>query len=463
MGAKDNAPAKQAALGLGACTALVIGNMIGSGIFLLPASLAAFGPISLLGWILTSAGAIVLAIIFGRLAQLVTKPGGPYAYCEVGYGEFAGFIIAWGYWIALWTGNAAVAVALVGYLGFLVPAVDESQTLSLAVALISIWFLTLINIRGVAEAGLVQTITTIGKLVPLVAIGLLGLFWVESQNFAPFNTSGQSSMAAVSAAAALTLWAYLGLESATVPSGDVVDPKKTIPRATIIGVLITAAVYILVTFVAIGVVPSGELATSSAPLALVATTMWGAVGGFLVALGAVVSTFGTLNGFTLLTGQVPYGAAMDRVFPRALGNLSNYGTPANALILSNLLASVLIVMNFSKGLVGAFETIILLAVMSSLLPYALCALAELMILVRRNKSAAQPLGRLKIAILGMLGFVYSIWALYGSGSETVFLGFLLIIAGIPIHVWIKSTQKQPGPAADRMIQAAPDPQNRGNS
>ena len=440
MSVADTSPPSTGALGLWACVALVVGNMIGSGIFLLPASLASIGPISLLGWILTSAGAVVLAVVFGRLSQLVTKPGGPYAYCEVGYGEFAGFLIAWGYWIALWTGNAAVAVALVGYLGFLFPAVGGSETLSLATALIAIWALTLVNIRGVAEAGMVQTVTTIGKLVPLAAIGLLGLIWVDTANFTPFNVSGQGSLGAISAAAALTLWAYLGLESATVPSGDVIEPEKTIPRATIIGVLVAAAVYISVTFVAIGVLPSSELAQSAAPLADVATAMWGAAGGVLVAVGAVVSTFGTLNGFTLLSGQVPYGAALDRVFPARLGQLSSYGTPANALVLSNFLASILIVMNFSKGLVGAFEVIILLAVMSSLLPYALCALAEIMILVRRGESAASPAARVKIAVLGGLGFLYSIWAIYGAGAQTVFLGFLLLLAGVPIHVWIRVRQ-----------------------
>ncbi len=142
VGMQAAAPATKS-LGLWACVALVVGNMIGSGIFLLPASLARIGPISMWGWVLTSVGALILAVIFGRLAQLVTKTGGPYAYCEVGYGEFAGFIIAWGYWIALWTGNAAVAVALVGYLGYLVPAIGDSTEMSLAAALIAIWTLTL--------------------------------------------------------------------------------------------------------------------------------------------------------------------------------------------------------------------------------------------------------------------------------------------------------------------------------
>ena len=420
--------------------------MIGSGIFLLPASLAAFGPISLAGWVLTSLGALVLAVIFGRLSRLVTKTGGPYAYTEAGYGEFAGFIIAWGYWIALWTGNAGVAVALAGYVGFLVPAVAASPPLSLLVALAAIWALTLVNIRGVEEAGFVQIVTTALKLVPLVLIGALGLLWIDPANYLPLNTSGMSNLSAISAAAALTLWAYLGLELATVPAGEVVDPEQTIPRATIIGVLIAAAVYISVTTVAIGVVPSAQLATSSAPLADVSRTMWGPVGGVLVALGAVVSTFGTLNGFTLLTGQVPYGAALDRVFPDWLGRLSRFGTPANALIFSNLLASLLVIMNFSQGLVGAFNTIILLAVMSSLLPYALCSLAELMILIRGGRSAA---GRdlPKVATLGALGFIYAVLAIYGAGPQTVFLGFLLILAGIPIHVWIKWQRARTGAEA----------------
>jgi basic amino acid/polyamine antiporter, APA family len=423
-------------LGLMACTALVVGNMIGSGIFLLPASLAAFGPISLFGWVVTSAGAVILAIIFGRLSQVVTKTGGPYAYSEAGFGQFAGFIIAWGYWIALWTGNAAVAVALSGYVGFLFPAIGESPAYGLAVALIAIWTLTLVNVRGVTEAGLVQIVTTVLKLVPLVLIGTVGFLWIDAQNYMPMNTSGQSNLAAISAAAALTLWAYLGLESATVPSGEVIDPKRTIPRATIIGVLVAAAVYMSVTAVAIGVVPSAQLATSAAPLADVASAMWGGIGGVLVAVGAVIATFGTLNGFTLLTGQVPYGAAVDHVFPEQLGKLSRRGTPANALIFSNFLASVLVVLNFSQGLVGAFNTIILIAVMSSLLPYALCALAELMIVARTGRTMAGA-QIVKVAVLGALGFAYSLWALFGAGAQTVFYGFLLILVGIPVHVWIK--------------------------
>lgn len=437
MGASvSNAPAsagQAGALGLTACTALVVGNMIGSGIFVLPASLAPLGAISLAGWVLTSLGALVLALVFGRLARIVTRTGGPYAYTEAGFGPFMGFLIAWGYWIALWTGNAAVAVALAGYVGYLIPAVGGTPSLQIAVAFAAIWGLTLVNIRGVKEAGAVQIATTALKLLPLLAIGVIGAFWIEPGNFTPFNASDRSALSAVSAAAALTLWAYLGLESATVPSGNVIAPERTIPRATLIGVAIAAAVYISVTTVAIGVMPAGTLAASSAPLADAARAMWGAAGGALVAVGAVISTFGTLNGFTLLSGQVPYAAARDAVFPRELGRLSRHGTPATALVVSNALASALILLNLSGGMVAAFNFIILLAVMASLLPYALCSLVELM-LILDGRAPAAGRGLAKVAVLGGLGFVYAFWTIYGAGPETVFWGFLLILAGVPLHV-----------------------------
>ncbi|WP_170406113.1 amino acid permease [Ruegeria arenilitoris] len=436
---QTSAQTTSGALGLTACIALVVGNMIGSGVFLLPASLAPLGPIAIGGWVLTSAGALVLAIIFGRLSRVVSKPGGPYAYSQEAFGDFAGFIIAWGYWIALWTGNAAVAVALVGYLGFLFPIIVEVPMYGLATALVAIWSLTLINIRGVEGAGAVQVVTTVLKLAPLLLIGMLGIFWIEPANYIPINHSGTTAFSAISAAAALTLWAYLGLESATVPSGDVIEPEKTIPRATVIGVLITAAVYISVTAVSMGVLPPHRLAASAAPLAAVAEVMFGPFGAILIASGAVISTFGTLNGFTLLSGQVPYGAALDRVFPATFAQRSKFGTPANALILSNVLASVLIILNYAQGLVAAFNFVILLAVVASLLPYAICSVAEIMIRLKGGELLRGP-ELAKVVVLGAIGFIYSVWAFIGSGAETVLIGTVLLLAGVPIHVWVRWNQ-----------------------
>lgn len=423
-------------LGLWMCTALVVGNMIGSGIFLLPSALATYGPISIFGWLVTSAGAIVLALIFGRLARLVPKTGGPYAYTREGFGDFGGFLIAWGYWIALWAGNAAVAVAFSGYLGFLIPPIADNQFAGLFTALAAIWLLTWINIRGVQEAGAIQLITTVLKLVPLLFVAVLGVAFIEPSNFSPVNVSGASPAAAIAACAALTLWAFIGLESATVPAGDVIEPERTIPRATVIGTSVAAGVYIIVTVVSLGVLPSSELQGSTAPLADVARVMWGDLGGTLIAVAACISTFGTLNGFTLLTGQVPLGAARDGLFPARFATMSKANTPIFGLIVSNTLASILIAMNFSKGLIDQFIFITLLATLTTLVPYLFCALAELMIFVTTGRTVAKK-GLAPMIALAIAGFLYSAWAIYGAGQEVVFYGFLLMMLGVPVYVWIR--------------------------
>lgn len=425
-----------AQLGLWMCTALVVGNMIGSGIFLLPAALAEYGPISIGGWLVTCTGAMVLALIFGRLARLVPKTGGPYAYTRAGFGDFAGFLIAWGYWIALWAGNAAVAVAFAAYMGFLFPVIGDSQIAGLATALGAIWLLTWVNARGVAAAGAVQVVTTVLKVVPLILVGVFGLAYIDAGNFTPANVSSESNAAAVAACAALTLWAFLGLESATVPAGAVAEPERTIPRATILGVSLAAAVYIIITVVTFGVVPLADLQGNTAPLAEVATIMWGTIGGTFVAIAAGISTFGTLNGFTMLTGQVPLGAARDNLFPRQFGKLSKAKTPVFALVVSNVLASILIAMNFTKGLVDQFVFIILLATLTTLVPYLFCALAEFMIYLTTGRTVA---GKRLAPVLGLavVGFIYSAWAIYGAGADIVFYGFLLLIAGVPVYVWLK--------------------------
>lgn len=447
------APAvKPRPLGLWMCVALVVGNMIGSGVFLLPSALAAFGPIAIIGWILTSAGALVLALIFGRLARTTTVSGGPYAYTREGFGDFAGFLIGWGYWIAIWSGNAAVAVAFAGYVGFLVPHIAQNSNAGLLTALAAIWILTWVNIRGVSEAGMVQLVTTVMKTVPLILIAILGVSFIEPANYVPANISGQSSAAAIAACAALTLWAFIGLESATVPAAEVSQPEKTIPRATIIGTLLAAFVYIAVTIVAFGVIPSADLKNSSAPLAEIAHVMWGRYGGIFVAIAACISTFGTLNGFTLLTGQVPYSAAKDKLFPRSFGKLSKAGTPAFALIVSNALASGLIIMNYSKGLVDQFVFLTLLATTATLIPYLFCALAEIMIIAKSGK----PIANQKVALvftLGAVGFAYSAWAIYGAGHETVFYGFFLLVTGVPVYVLLKWRNRSPN-SKNETIQGA---------
>jgi APA family basic amino acid/polyamine antiporter len=420
-------------------TALVIGNMIGSGVFLLPASLAAFGGISVVAWLFTAAGAFLLAMVFARLGHAYPRTGGPYAYSRRAFGDFVGFQTAWGYWIAAWVGNAAIAVAFVGYVGHFfdvfADATAGARLAQVALAAAAIWLLTWVNIRGVRQGGLVQAATTLLKVVPLAAVALLGLFWLDGGNFSPFNVSGDSNFGAITAAAALTLWAFIGLESATVPAEDVDDAGRTIPRATLIGTGITALIYILGTVAVMGVVPVGELASSTAPFADAAEAMWGAWAGDAVALAAIISTFGCLNGWILLQGQVPFAAARDRLFPGAFSRINRWGAPGFGLVVSSVLLTGLMLTNYNAGLVDRFSDMILLATLVTLVPYVYAAGAQLMLLATDRERFAGKRFATDV-LVALLAFVYATWMIVGSGYQTIAWGFVLLVAGIPVYVWI---------------------------
>lgn len=424
------------ALGLWRSTALVVGNMIGSGIFLLPAALAAYGGISIFGWLFTTAGAMLLALVFARLSRRAPQAGGLYAYTRIGFGELAGFLIAWGYWISIWCGNAAIATAFAGYVGVFIPSLSRNPLLAGAAAAAAIWVLSWVNAMGVRSAGITQLVTTVLKLLPLIAVGTLGLFYFNPKNLTPFNLSGQSTFSAITATAALTLWAFLGLESATIPADDVVDPRRTIPRATIMGTLSAAVAYILGTVAVMGVIPPAALARSTAPYADAATAMWGGWTSYAVAAGAAISCFGALNGWILLQGQIPLAVARDGLFPAAFARLSKRATPVVGIVISSVLATILILMNYTKGLIEEYTFMILLATLTTLVPYVFCSAADVIISLG-NRESPQHRRRLRPLLVPGLAFVFSLWAIGGSGWDTVYWGFLLLLAGIPVYVWNK--------------------------
>ena len=238
----------------------------------------------------------------------------------------------------------------------------------------------------------------------------------------------------MTAAATLTLWAFLGLESATIPADSVKDPSRTIPRATILGTLVAAVIYILATVGVMGILPAGELATSTSPFADAGEAIWGSWAGSLIAMGAAISAFGALNGWILLQGQMPRAAAQDGLFPKVFGKMSSRGTPAMGLIISSVLATGLMALNYTASLVEQFTFIILLATLSTLIPYAFSAVSELLIFFRERDSfrGERLAGASAIAILALL---YSLWAMAGSGGTTVFWGLILMLAGLPIFWW----------------------------
>jgi APA family basic amino acid/polyamine antiporter len=423
-------------IGLWPSTSLVVGNMTGSGIFLLPAALAIYGGISLFGWILTVAGTVFLALVFSRLSRLITKAGGPYAYTREGFGDFAGFFVAWGYWLSIWTGNAAIAVAGVGYLSVFIPALKENQLLSTLLAIGAIWIFTFINTRSIKKVGLVQLFTTIIKILPLLILGTLGFMHFNRSHFIPFNLSELSDFDAVTATAALALWAFLGLESATIPSDKVKDPGRIIPRSTIAGMLIAALLYISSTMAVMGILAPGELQQSAAPFADAAGRIWGNWASSLVAAGAAIACFGALNGWILLQGQLPMAAARDNLFPPAFKKLSGKGVPVVGLVIASILASMLVGLNYSRGLVNMFSFIIMLSTLSCLLPYLFSSLTELFLYIRKKKSPGKK--RIRGAIvISIPAFIYSTWAITGLAWEVIIWGLVLLVSGSPFYLFLK--------------------------
>jgi basic amino acid/polyamine antiporter, APA family len=424
-------------IGLWTTTSLVIGNMIGSGVFLLPSALAVYGGISIIGWLFSTVGAFILAVLFSYLSKAMPSVGGPYAYTREGLGEFAAFLVAWGYWVSTWCGNAAITVAFVSYLSVFFPILATNNMAAVLTGLSAIWLLTWVNTRGINVVGKVQLITTILKLLPLFLIAVFGIFYSNWQHFIPFNRSTESTWGAIASTATLTLWAYLGMESATVPANNVENPEKTIPRATILGTLITAFVYIFGTVAVMGLIDGETLKTSAAPFADAAAKMWGESARRWVAFGAIVSTFGALNGWILMQGQVPLAMTKDKLFPALFGKENEHGAPSLGIIVSSILLSILMFMNFSKALVEQFKFMILLSTLTVLIPYLFSAAAYVLIL--KTENIVSKTERSFKLIIAFLAFFYALWAVAGSGQEVVYWGFILLISGIPIFILMKYT------------------------
>lgn len=423
------APSKRE-LGFWMCTALVVGNMIGSGAYMLPASLAPYGWNAVLGWLVTIAGGLCLAVVFASLAKAFPKDGGPYAYTQEAFGPLVGFMVAWSYWISLWVGNAALATGGVSYLAVLIPAIGKVPGLHLAVSIASVWLIVGVNIVAARLAGAVQLVTTGLKLLPLIAVAGLA-FWIvghdHGASVTPFHAA-DIHLGGITASATLTLWALLGLESATVPSGKVKDPERTIPRATLVGTAFAGLIYLVVCSAVVLLTPADLLKASSAPLADFVGRYWGAGAGLVIAAFAAISTFGALNGWVLLQGEMPYAMAKGGVFPAFLAKETKAGTPMRAHLVSAGLLTVLILMNYTKSMLDLFIFIALVATTASLFAYLACALAAL-----KLQRSGRITPNTALTVVAILAGIFAVFTLVGAGGQAVGLGVGLTLAGLPVY------------------------------
>ena len=422
-------------IGLLAATSLVVGNIIGAGIFVLPASLGKFGSISIVGWLFTATGALILAKIFSNFSKkLKGKSGGPYIYSKVVFGDFIGFLVAWGYWISCWVNNAAIAVAIVSALSFFFPELVTNPFYATLTGLSFIWVFTFTSSKGIKSSGNIQILTTIAKLIPLVLIILFGFFIFDLEIFPEFNLTDQNDFEILPIVAVMTLYAFLGLECASIPAENIKNPEKTIPKATMAGTLISTLIYILSTIVLFGIIPAENLINSPAPFAEAGEIIGGKYFGFLISAGAAISAIGALNGWILITSYMPMTMANDRLFPKVFAKKNKKGFPYLSLLLGSILTSFVMTMNYTDGLVDRFEFLILLTTLSTLIPYFFVSVSYILFHVEKRLF---KINSFRSVILGLFGSLYSLWAIFGSGIDSIFYGTILLILGIPIYLILK--------------------------
>jgi basic amino acid/polyamine antiporter, APA family len=432
-----DAPSSESrALGFWTCTALVVGNTIGVGIFLMPASLAPFGLNALSAWGITIVGCVLLAMVFSGLARTFPGDDGPYAYTQRAFGSGASFYVLWCYWVSTWVTNATIAITVIGYLSVLVPVIQTIAWLPPVVALALLWLFVLINCLGIRTAAWMQMTTTVLKLLPQVGIVILGIWQliVHPSVYVAHVPPNPSSFHEVLAASTIALFAMLGIECAMIPAGKVIDPARTIPRATIVGTLATALIYLCISIVPMLLIPQAQLSTSNAPFADLFGLYLGTQYGRWLALFVVISGLGALNGWTLVVGELTQVFAKHGNFPSVLGKVNARAAPVYAFLLTGVAASVTLWLNYNASMTKVFTFLGVLVTAANLPLYLACSLAVLM-LWKQGKIAR--VGRRELTWFGaaLLAAAYCIWVFVGVGSEPLLWAAALAALGIPFQLW----------------------------
>ena len=411
-------------------TMLVAGNMIGTGVFLLPVNLASVGGIAVFGWVVAAAGAAALGLVFAKLGELDPQEGGPYAYARDFLGPYVGFQTNYVYWFGNWIGNIAIAVAAVGYLAEFIPGVEKPPASVVATAGV-IWLLTFMNILGPRVVGALETWTMSLALIPILAIAFFGWFWFSPDTFqSSWNVSGGSSAHAITRAASMALWAFMGIESAAVSAGVIENPRRNIPLATLIGLGLAAVVYILSSTVLMGIIPNAELQRSHAPFAEAARLAIGPAAMVIVALCAILKSIGSLGGWMLLVGQSAKAAASDGMFPAVFGRLNRHGVPGAGLVIVAVLMTIVLFATTSPTIAGQFSRIIDLAVILAVIPYIYASVAVVKV-VYDHRLPARTFQTYKwIAIAAV---VYCLWTVVGGDPPTVVNAMVALLVSVPLY------------------------------
>lgn len=429
-------------MGLIALTLVTASNMMGSGIFMLPTNLAEIGSISLYGWIITIVGVISLALVFAKNSMITPREGGIIAYASDAFGPFIGFQTTICYWISAWVGNVALLVAGVGYLSYFFPMLKDPLVSSIT-AIVILWGFIAFASLGANVAGRSQSFTACCMLVVVLGVGFLGWFWFKPSLFTEvYNGTKGSDTSAIISAASLALWGFLGVESAVVSTGQVENPESTVPKATVLGLLIAAICYVTSCSVIMGLVPHNELVNSAAPFADAARYMFGDYAGRAVSVLSIIACFGSISGWLILQSEAPKAGARQGLFPKFFAAVNKNDVPMKGLLFTGILMTLVLLTTASPNLAKQFQVIVLMSVFASLLPYiyALVSLPIIMI----AKSINQGLGFITYCILTVIGILFSLFALFGAGSNAMFWGVLMMMFTIPLYALVAAQRSKKG-------------------
>ena len=428
-------------------TFIVTVNMMGSGIIMLPANMAQVGAISLLSWIVTAIGSLAIAYGFAQAGVFNQRTGGLAAYAEDAYGRDGYFLVFFLYFISLAIANVAVASSALGYLAAFFPGLSASPVATCAGVIALLWITTFANFGGPSVTGRIGAVTVWGVILPVGFISILGWFWFSSATFAEaWNPKGLKLIEGMGSSISLTLWAFLGMESASQNASAVENPKRDVPLACMFGTLGAAVVYILSTTAIQGIVPNAELAASTGPFGLAYAKMFNPTIGSIVMVLAVMACLGSLLGWQFTLSQTAKDAADTGMFPSLFAKANRFGAPVTGMVIMGVVQSVMALSTISPNLSEQFAALVNLAVVTNVLPY-IVALSALFVIMR-NAGVDRSV-YLRNGIVAVVAMLYSIYALWASGKDAVMGGMIVLAVGYLIYGFLAARQsaaKAPAPS-----------------
>src|SRR5690349_21902174 len=415
-------------------TFIVAVNMMGSGIIMLPTNMAQVGAISLLSWIVTALGSMAIAYGFAQAGLFNARPGGMAAYAEDAYGKSGYFLVFLLYFLSLAVGNVAIAISALGYLAGFFPWLSSTPITTCIGVIALLWLTTVANFGGPSVTGRIGSITVWGVIIPVGLLSIIGWLWFSSSTFgAAWNPKNLTLLQGMGSSISLTLWAFLGMESAAQNSDAVENPKRNVPLACMFGTLGAAAIYILSTTVIQGIIPNADLAKSTGPFADAYAQMFNPTVGSIIRALAVMACLGSLLGWQFTIGQTAKTAAADRLFPQIFARTNSMTAPVAGMVIMGIVQTVLALSTISPSLGKQFSVLVNLAVVTNVIPYiiALSALITIM------KNARVPEGTFKLnAFVAVIGMLYSTYAIYASGKDAVLGGTIVLALTFLIYGFI---------------------------